>query len=239
MRKIVLTIVLMCFTFANAQKGTNKKIKGNGIETTSNRTTATYDAIDAGGSFKVVLIAGKEGNITIKGDENIIPFVITEVENNKLSIYFEKNKSISYNSEIIITVPFEDINAVSLTGSGDVLSKKTITATNFEVKLSGSGDLILDVNAQQLSTSLSGSGDITISGKTKTLAAKIVGSGDIDCSKLESEDATVVVSGSGDLKVNCSNHLDAKVNGSGTIKYKSQPKTISKNIGGSGDIMSY
>ena len=38
----------------------------------------------------VTLVAGKEGTISITGDENIISHVVTEVENNELKIYFEK-----------------------------------------------------------------------------------------------------------------------------------------------------
>ena len=239
MKKLALILVLLCFTFANAQKKNSRKIRESGVQTTQNRTTGTYDAINAGGSFKILLVAGKEGNITIQGDENIITHIVTEVKNNKLNIYFETNKSYTYRSEIIITVPFEEISALTFAGSGDVISKNPINTTNLDVKLSGSGDINIEVNATKLFATLAGSGDIIISGKTKELEAKVVGSGDIDCSKLVSENATVAVSGSGDLKVNCTNHLTATVAGSGTIKYKNKPATTNKTVAGSGEIVGY
>ena len=239
MKKLALTLVLLCFTFANAQKKNNRRIKESGVQTTQNRTTESYDAVNAGGSFKVVLVSGKEGTITIQGDENIITHIVTEVKNNELHIYFEKNLSITYRSEITITVPVEEISGITFSGSGDILSKTTLNATNFNVKLSGSGDVDIDVNATKITASLSGSGDINITGKTKELEAKVVGSGDIDCGKLVSENATVAVSGSGDLKVNCTNNLEAKVAGSGTIKYKNKPATMNKTVAGSGEIIAY
>ncbi len=239
MKKLALTLVLLCFTFANAQKKNNRRIKESGVQTTQNRTTETYDAIKAGGSFKVVLVSGKEGIITIQGDENIITHIVTEVTNNELHIYFEKNLSITYRSEITITVPVETISGITFAGSGDIVSKTTLNATNFNVKLSGSGDVDIDVNATKITASLSGSGDINISGKTTELEAKVVGSGDIDCGKLVSENATVAVSGSGDLKVNCINNLEAKVTGSGTVKYKNKPATMNKTVAGSGEIIGY
>ena len=110
MKKLALTLVLLCFTFANAQKKNNRRIKESGVQTTENRTTKTYDAINAGGSFKVVLVAGTEGTITITGDKNIINHIVTEVKNNELNIFFEKNLSITYRSEIIVTVPVEAIS---------------------------------------------------------------------------------------------------------------------------------
>lgn len=239
MKKLALTLVLLCFTFANAQKKNNRRIKESGVQTTQNRTTKTYDAINAGGSFKVVLVAGTEGTITITGDENIITHIVTEVKNNELHIYFEKNLSITYRSQIIVTVPVEAISGITFAGSGDVVSKTTLNATNFNVKLSGSGDVDIAVNATKVSATLAGSGDINISGKTTELEAKVVGSGDIDCGKLVSENATVTVSGSGDLKVNCTNNLTAAVAGSGTIKYKNKPATMNKTVAGSGEIIAY
>lgn len=239
MKKLALTLVLLCFTFANAQKKNNRIIKESGVQTTQNRTTESYDAVNAGGSFKVVLVSGKEGTITIQGDENIITHIVTEVTNNELQISFEKNLSITYRSEITITVPVEEISGITFAGSGDIVSKTTLNATNFNVKLSGSGDVDIDVNATKITASLSGSGDINITGKTKELEAKVVGSGDIDCGKLVSENATVAVSGSGDLKVNCTNNLESKVAGSGTIKYKNKPATMNKTVAGSGEIIAY
>ena len=239
MKKLALTLVILCFTFANAQKKNNRRIKESGVQTTQNRTTESYDAVNAGGSFKVVLVSGKEGTITIQGDENIITHIVTEVTNNELQISFEKNLSITYRSEITITVPVEEMSGITFSGSGDIVSKTRLNATNFNVKLSGSGDVDIDVNATKITASLSGSGDINISGKTTELEAKVVGSGDIDCGKLVSENATVAVSGSGDLKVNCTNNLEAKVAGSGTIKYKNKPATMNKTVAGSGEIIAY
>jgi hypothetical protein len=140
MKKITLTLALICLTMAHAQRWNNEKIKGNGVQTTVSRTTESYDGISVGGSFHIELVSGKEGNITIKGDENIVNHIVTEVIGNKLEIHFEKNKNYSYKSEVTITVPFEEINAVSFTGSGEIHTKDTINATGFELKFTGSGD---------------------------------------------------------------------------------------------------
>ncbi|MCZ8198711.1 MAG: DUF2807 domain-containing protein [Flavobacterium sp.] len=239
MKKLVLLSVFMSISLANAQNWKGEKIKGNGVQTTITRTTESYDEISAGGSFKVELVAGKEGTITISGDENIISHIVTEVNGSKLKIGFEKNKNYSYHSDIVITVPFEEISAVSFAGSGEIVTKDTITANNFEANLTGSGDGDITVNTKKLTTSLTGSGDLKISGTTEELEAKVAGSGDLSCSKLTAQNADVSVAGSGDLKVNCINKLKATVAGSGNIHYKSKPATIDSKVSGSGDITSY
>ena len=239
MKKTAVLVAFLFISIANAQNWDKEKIKGNGNQTTISRSTESYDEITVTGSFDVELVSGKEGTITINGDENIINHILTEVEGSTLKIHFEKNKSYSYNSKLIIIVPFEEISAVSLTGSGSIHNKDAINAENFEIKLAGSGDGNFEVNSTNLKIALAGSGDLKVTGTAKDLEAKIAGSGDLDCSKIEAKNAEVAVAGSGDLKVNCIKNLTASVAGSGDIHYKNKPEIVDKKIVGSGDITSY
>lgn len=237
MTKIILAFALISFSFCEAQNWKQEKIKESGNQITSNRTTPEYDQIAVSGSFHVTLVAGKEGAISITGDENIISHIVTEVENNELKIYFEKKKNYSYKSKITIEIPFESINTILSTGSGDITTKNTIISDDFNIYLTGSGDATIDVKSTKTTASVAGSGDIIVNGTATILIALVAGSGDLDCSKLVVENATAVVQGSGDIKVNCSQKLVAGVAGSGSIKYKGNPETLEKSVAGSGNII--
>jgi hypothetical protein len=52
------------------------------------------------------LVAGKEGEIGVQGEENLLPFLKIEVEGNVLKIYTEKGKNLqpSKNMKVIINV---------------------------------------------------------------------------------------------------------------------------------------
>ncbi|PWA07852.1 head GIN domain-containing protein [Flavobacterium laiguense] len=233
--QLVTLCALFLTTIVNAQ-WSNKKVKGNGKVTTEKRTTAGYDEINVSGFFDVVLVSGKEGAITIQGEENLLPYVKVEVEGNVLKIHTEKNVNISTNKGIVLTVPFEQISFVSLSGSGDLKSKSTIVGSTFKAKLSGSGDLTLDVKATDFETNLSGSGDVVLTGSSDVFSSKISGSGDVDAVNLVTKNSNLTVSGSGDMKVNCSESLYARVSGSGDIAYKGNPKTKDTKVNGSGEI---
>lgn len=239
MKKIALALLLCIGYSCTIRNWNQEKISQSGKQITSNRSTASYDKIAVSGSFNVELVAGKEGNITITGDENIISHIVTEVKNDQLYLYLEGTKDYYYDSKITIKVPFESISEVQCTGSGDVITKNTITAENFIARLSGSGDINLDLQAKNTTTSVAGSGDIVLSGTSSMLTASVAGSGDVDCSKLIAENASVDVAGSGDVKVNCTKKLSAEVAGSGNIRYKNKPLTIEKSIAGSGDVEGY
>jgi hypothetical protein len=231
--QLIILGALFVTAIGNAQW---KKIKGNGKIVTEKRSTSGYDEINVSGFFDVVLVSGTEGAISIKGEENILPYVKVEVKDNVLQIYTEKNININTKENVVLTVPFEQISFVSLSGSGDVKTKNTIVATSFKTKLSGSGDLSLDVKATDFEANLSGSGDVVLTGIADNFTSKISGSGDVDAVSLVTKKANLTISGSGDMKVNCSDSLYARVSGSGDIAYKGNPESKDTKVSGSGEI---
>lgn len=236
MKKSLQLILLATFLVTVIGHAQGNKIKGNEKMVTEKRATGEYDQISVSGFFDVVLVSGKEGAITITGEENILPYVKVEVKDNVLQIHLEKNMRISTKENLVLTVPFEQISAVSLSGSGNVESKSTIEVSNFKAKLSGSGDLKLDVNATDFEINLSGSGDVVLSGNSDNFTSKMSGSGDIDATNLITKKANLTISGSGDMIVNCSDSLYARVSGSGDIAYKGNPQSKDTKVIGSGEI---
>ena len=234
--KPVLYLALFFTTFVNAQWYSSKTIKGNGNLTTEKRTTADYDEIEITGFFDIQLISGKEGNLTIEGEVNILPLIKTYVENGVLKISIEKNKNISTRKKLLITIPFESLNAISLVGSGEVTSNATIKSTRFSSRLTGSGDINLTIEASAIELALSGSGTVKLTGKTNDLKVRLAGSGNVATDALKAENVETNVAGSGDAEVYCSNTLKARVTGSGDIYYKGNPKIKNTKVTGSGNI---
>ena len=236
--QLFVSCAVLITSLAQAQWSNKAKITGNGTVVSEKRTTSSYNEIAVIGFFDVELVSGNEGNITVKGEENLLPYIKIEVVNQVLKIYSEKNKyfSSSKGKQIIITVPFESINQVSLTGSGDILTKNRIQSKSFSAKLIGSGDMDLEVEADELDANLSGSGDLKLTGTTVNLNSNLNGSGDIDAANLKAKNVTATVSGSGDNTVFCSESLHARVSGSGDIEYKGDPKKKDTKVTGSGNI---
>ncbi len=238
MKKLLsLSLVLLFTASCSAQWG--KRVKGNGNVTTIERNVGAYDAIGLSGWFDVDLVAGNEGEIILEGESNLLEYIKTEVKNGKLSIKVEKGynlKPSSWEDGIRITVPIESVNAIALSGSGDIVGKTTIKTNNFKTAMSGSGDISLDVEASTIDASMSGSGDITLNGSTRDFEATISGSGDIKAYGLEADNVDATVSGSADIKVTANKMLKARVSGSGDISYRGNPEKVDTKASGSGDI---
>ncbi len=216
----------------------DKSIKGNGNITAITRNTSDYDGIQCAGPFDYILVSGTEGNIKIEGEENLLEYIVTEVKNNNLIVKVKNNVNLktSMKKGIKVTIPFKDITSISLTGSGDLWNEDLITSDNLEVKLTGSGDIVLKSDTNYIKGSITGSGDLTLNGNTNNLNAEISGSGDIHGFELISKNTEVSITGSGNAKVFCSENFKAKITGSGDITYKGNPKKEDTKVSGSGSI---
>jgi len=217
----------------------NKRVKGNGNVTTKTTTTEDYNEIEVVDFMYVTLESGTEGTITVSAEDNIHEYVEIESKNGVLKLKIKNNVNISTKYGVRITVPFTDINRVSLTGSGDVDSKTTINATHFNTEITGSGDIKLDVKANSIDAKLTGSGDLILTGNVSELEIKVTGSGDFVAKNLKAENVEAYVSGSGDISVYATKKLKARVHGSGDITYSGNPETTDKKVMGSGDITSH
>ena len=239
-KKIILTGLILTISFAvNAQSwwGNGKKIKGNGNVITKTRTTSDYDGVGIGGNFDINLVQGEEGKITIEAEDNIIPYIVTEVKGNTLHIKYKKNINVRNTRRITITVPYKDIDKVSLGGSGNITNEGTIKSDDFKVSLGGSGNITLNVDANDVKSSIGGSGNIKLSGNSNEFNCSIAGSGSIKAYDLETDILTATIAGSGSIRSTVKTKIKAKVVGSGSIYYKGNPTHIDSKSVGSGDVI--
>lgn len=230
---LLMSLSVTCCAQSSGKKGIN----GNGNVTTQTINTASYNEIKVIGSLDVTLVKGDEGAITVTTDENLQEYVKITSDNGILTITLSNNTGwIKTKKGINVLVPFRDLTAISLIGSGDVISKDLIEAGELEIALNGSGALSLEIDTQRLDAKLTGSGDAVVKGKTTHFEVKVSGSGDFNAARLKSEHTEVYVSGSGEAEVYASKSMKARVNGSGDITYSGNPEKVDSKISGSGDI---
>lgn len=241
MKKFIATLFigLLCITTTQAQwwQGT-KKVDGNGKMVTNTRSVSDYNSVALTGSMDVILVKGREGNLKVEAEENLQQHIITEVNGGSLKISVEKGYSLnpSRNHDITITVPFTDIEGVSLTGSGDIRSSDVVKAENFRINITGSGNVRLPLEARNTSASITGSGDLDLSGSSVDFDCKVTGSGDISAFDFRCKNVSAMVTGSGDIQVHASESLKASTPGSGDIEYRGNPKKEDFRTMGSGSI---
>ena len=103
--------------------------------------------------------------------------------------------------------------------------------------MAGSGNLTLSGYDQDaLDIDITGSGDVRADGRTRSLTLDITGSGDADLESLQTVDARVDISGSGEASVAPTGDATVSISGSGDVTLASRPATLRQNLTGSGDV---
>lgn len=231
---IILFILTLSIGSVYAQR-----VKGNGKTINKTRNVGSFDGIGVAGSFDVYLVSGDEGKLEISVEENLEPYLITEVSNGNLKIKWKKGTNIRTTSKTTVTVHFKTIEKLAMAGSGDIVGKDKIKGSSLEVAVAGSGDIDVEMEVGRVESAISGSGDIKLAGKSSDFEAAVSGSGDVDAYDLVTDHADLKISGSGSIGANVQKEIVARISGSGNIKYKGQPRIEDTKVSGSGSIRTY
>jgi hypothetical protein len=232
-----LSILAAALIFISSCNGINGiGVTGNGNIRTEKRNTGNFNAIKTVGSIDIEITSGDTYAVSVENDDNLLQYVETNVHDGTLIVDYKDGFSINNDhAKVYVTAP--SLNKIGVSGSGDVSSQGIIkNASKIELNISGSGNIKAGVDAPAIEVSVGGSGDITLTGRTKDFAGEVSGSGDVNCGGLESENATVRVSGSGNAHVFASVHLSASASGSGDVYYRGNPPSPEIHTSGSGSV---
>ncbi|MDX9928860.1 MAG: head GIN domain-containing protein [Bacteroidales bacterium] len=249
---VLLVAVTSCIPLFNC-------IQGNGRLGTETRRPATFTSIANATAVDVIFSESDTFGILLTAEENLLPYIITEVSGNTLEIRNKQSYGcIRFTRDPVIKVSAPFINGITLSGSGNVTADRltdedivielsgsgNIIADRSEsvyvrAKISGSGDIILrDIDCTDAEVIISGSGDLSAAGEGTNGIFRISGSGNSFTRELVIRNSTVTISGSGNLYTWTTNVLNAVISGSGNIYLKGIPQVFS-NITGSGKIIEF
>ena len=246
---IVLSVVMMFTSGCVKIHG----IDGNNQVTTETRKVVSFNKVENEGVFNVYIKHDSIFSATIEAESNLIPHIRTIVNGNTLIIDTRENLVNYKPMNVYVTTPI--IQGAILSGSGSIvldsldtdfldvvlsgsgrISGYTIT-NQLNTRISGSGSISLESYTNSNNTNISGSGDIDLIGESSSGSFVISGSGHISSYNYTQADCIAKISGSGDMYLNVTDHLDVTISGSGNVYYIGNP-TITVKITGSGQVIS-
>ncbi|MBN2545540.1 MAG: DUF2807 domain-containing protein [Spirochaetes bacterium] len=196
-------------------------IKGSGNVITEERTVPLFHSITFGSIGHLIIKEGTAGKIVINADDNIMPSIKTDVQKSVLIITINKIVTEAAKIEIIATI--DNINELNVNGSGKIDVQKKIVQDSIKMKVTGSGNILSDVDTKFVNASILGSGSIDISGKTTKLEVDLGGSGLLNTLTLSADEANISIGGTAVCKVLVNSKMNINLTG-GTVQYKGTPK---------------
>ena len=236
MRKFSLLLLSVVIIIISCNDPRNKTISGNGELVTDVRAIGELKGVEVVGQMNVYLLQGEASSVKIEADKNLLEYLEIDLKGGVLTISTKEGYNLRPKAGLKIYVTSPVFNTISVVGSGDVQSQTKLTNSNdIEIDISGSGNVLLDVDAPRINSEINGSGTVTFKGNTKNFQSDINGSGEVHAFELLSETAEINISGSGNIEVFASKLLDVEIAGSGDIQYKGDP-VVKQSKAGSGDI---
>jgi hypothetical protein len=231
-------ILLMILVIAGFGATSCKKIDGSGGIVYENRSVTGFSGISLSMDATVYYQKDTGYSITLSGQQNILDVIQTNLQNGTLVIQYKNDVTIGSHMPITITVSAPDVNALTISGSGDIQMLGSWEIYSATATISGSGNISLyGIHAHDLAANISGSGNVEINGGTaRNENLNISGSGTINLQYVQADTVYATVSGSGNILVSVTDLLDATISGSGNIKYAGNP-VVNTHISGSGSVV--
>ena len=213
-------------------------VNGNSVSKTETREAGSYTALASGGPMDVEIAYGNSNTIKLEGEENLLPYLETEVKDNRLTIKIKEGYTLKTHQPLKVYVSMTTLSALAQSGSGSIKGEGNFSNNdNTSVAISGSGIVKLTFDSfSSLSVRMSGSGNINLSGKVENEAdVKQSGSGNANLEDITCQNATVQLSGSGNLRIHADKALTAHISGSGNVYYTGDA-TVASKVSGSGKV---
>jgi hypothetical protein len=246
-KKLFLSVsLLISISFVTAAcslmggSGLGGGVSGSGHVQTETRDMGAFEAvaIEYPGA-EITIQQGDQETVEIQADDNLLPQLSTEVVSGRLTI---KNIETDWKSmvnpskPVKINIIVKDLSEIELSAPVGDLQLDELQADRLKLVLSGGAQIKINgIHVNLLDTDLSGAGSIQASGTADEIKLILSGLGSFDAPDLESDTATIELSGMGDATVRVQQELAATITGAGSIKYFGNPH-VEQNVTGAGSI---
>lgn len=213
-------------------------VKGSGDIKSETRKLQSFEALSLEYPADVTVKQGAANSIVITADDNLLKQISNDIEGGVLTITNSErdwNERVSPTKTVEIVITLKDVNKITLPSAGSLLVTDLKT-DSLDLVVSGAGDISLEgLDVTSLEITLSGAGNISADGKAESVGVRISGFGDYEGGDLQSQTATVRITGAGSATVWADDTLDATISGAGDIKYYGDP-TVDETISGAGNV---
>ncbi|MBR9675959.1 DUF2807 domain-containing protein [Candidatus Woesearchaeota archaeon] len=233
--KKVLFLILSLVLITGCVNFTSDCVIGSGNIIQKDVEVRSFSSVELEGTGNIFLEQTNQTSLRVQGEDNVLENLKFVELGDKLII--KRKDYVCFNNikPINYYITLRDVDELKISGSGTITSQAKLITKDLDVRIDGSGTILLDVVTESLKTRISGSGDVTLSGITQDLDLRIDGSGKIRAYELKARNVETTTTGSGDIYVSPET-LDVKILSSGSVYYKGEPTITRVDIEGSGKV---
>lgn len=197
------------------------------------RKVSGFSAIKISGIAHVVLSKGESEKVNIEiNNKDFKDRLRTEVVDGVLVIRMENSEKWDGNYRDVkldVYVTYKTLKSVQASGATSVDSKGMISASRFDLKLSGANNSTLQVEADELNVEANGASNVNLSGKADRLTVRSSGASNIKAYELKAKDVKADASGVSNIYISAQDTLAASATGFSNVTYDGDARLVSKD----------
>ncbi len=211
-------------------------VNGSGVTAEETREVSGFDKISFETFGTLEIIQGDVESLVITAEDNLLPYLTTNVNGDTLVIGVERGTGLDTNMPIRYVLTVKNLEEIKLSGAGEV-STSSLQTEQLVLRTSGAGTYnIKGLTTEKLDVAISGAGSVNVAGTATQLSLQISGAGSFNGQDLQTADTEVNISGLGKGTVWVTDSLDVKISGAGSVSYYGEPSNLTKNISGAGFV---
>ena len=208
--------------------------KGSGNVVKEIRTLKSFNSIEAGSAFKIVVTKGDVQKLVIETDDNIMEQITSNVKDGELKLSTKGN--IKNPTKMLVTITIPELKEIDLSGACDFISKSRFENNKMEIELSGASEAELKVKCEKIDIDMSGASKLEVTGFASSQRIEASGACSINNYELESDKADINCSGASTVKVYVKEGILGDASGASNIYYKGNPKAVVIETSGAASV---
>jgi hypothetical protein len=198
------------------------------------KNVGDFSKVTAYNQITVFLIPSSENKVEISGFNADKVELTTENDELKIKYPLQQEK---VGNDILAKVYFVKLTSVEANEGNSIGASGIITAPNFEIIAKEGSKIKLNLKSNIISARISQGSKLDLFGSTEKLDVVANNASQVFAKSCEVKEANVNANAGGEIYVNASQLVDAKVRAGGSIYIHGNPKTVNKQMILGGDII--
>lgn len=218
-----------------------------------------FDEIVTNGIVNVEYSQSRDGKTTVWvcGNDNLVDLVEMSSEGGTLQISMKKCDFSGGNASLKVIASSPSLSSATTCGPASIIMKSPLSGSDITLTTTGPGNIeaagmaydkftatvtgpggidIESIRVGEANLHITGSGNVNIAGTAERTIMNVAGSGSIDASALAAATASGNVTGAGGMSLKCTEQVEVKLAGSGSVRVRGAAHNAKITAYGSGYV---
>lgn len=198
-------------------------IRGDGRVVQEAREVPGFSAFEIGGAMRATVGYAEEPSLSIRADENLLPYIKSEVMDGRLVVRTEAPGGLSPTEPIQVTALSPRLEEVRAQGASQVRAAVTPGETTV-VEAHGASEVeVREIDAGSLTLQATGASTVKVAGRARSADLTVAGASTLEAADLAIESVQLSVSGASSASLRASSSIRGDVSGASTATVVGSP----------------